>query len=205
MTFLEIMRDVAKNAGISLPMTVSTNDPDQVKLGQFINEAGREIARRVDWGALRKTATISGTGQQEEFTIAADFDRLTAGLSVLSEDGPVRGSLTADEWFALTHVEGTPRYFMQRGDKISLWPYLGAGKTATVQYQSNRWVTEEATNGFDTMTKDNQETVLPEYLIVAGAVWRWRRHVGKDFADYLGEYEAMLAEEARADGGVRTP
>lgn len=205
MTFLEIMTDVAKNAGIAIPSTVATLEPDQIKLGQFINEAGREITRRVDWSALRKITTLSGTGADAEFTIANDFDRLPMGLAVMVGTDTVRGSLTADEWFALAAREGTPKYFYLKNNKISFYPYAEAGESIRVQYQSKRWVTEEATNGFDTMTKDNQETPLSGTLIIAGAVWRWRRHIGKDFADYLAEFEALLADKARYDGGVRSP
>lgn len=205
MTFLEIMTDVAKNAGIEAPATVATLDPDQTKLGQFINETGREIARRVDWSALRKATTLTGTGLASEFTIANDFDRLPIGLAVMVGVATVRGSLTADEWFALDPREGTPKYFHLKNSKMSFYPYAEAGETIRVQYQSNRWVTEEATSGFDTMTKDIQDSPLSGHLIVAGAVWRWRRHIGKEFADYLAEFEALLADKARYDGGVRSP
>ena len=205
MTFLEIMKDVAKNAGLDVPVTVTTGDPDQVKLSQFINETGRELARRVDWGALRKEITLTGDGTPNLASIAPDYDRLPAGLAVTADMSPVRGSLTADEWFSLAPIEGTPRYFYLKDSRIGLYPYLSVGKAVRIQYQSERWVVEPGTQGFDEMTKDGQETPLDGNLIVTGAIVRWRRHIGKDFADYLEEFEAQLADIARANGGVRNP
>lgn len=205
MTFLEIMQDVAKNAGIAVPVSVTDTSADAVKLGQFINEAGREIARRVDWSVLRKTATLSMTGLDAEYSIGNDFDRLSRGLNVLSGSVMVRGSLTPDEWAGLTPIKGEPRYYYLAAAKIAFYPYPEAGTSVKVIYQSNRWVAEEATNGFDRMTKNSQESLLNGDLVASGAIWRWRRHVGKDYADYLSEFEAMLEDLAKADSGERAP
>lgn len=205
MTFLEIMVEVAKNAGIAAPSSVTGTDADSIKLSQFINEAGREIARRVDWSVLRKTASLSMTGMDAEYTIASDFDRLSQGLSVICSPYLIRGSLTPDEWAGLTPTKGDPRYFYLKAGKIAFYPYPNSGETVKVMYQSNRWVSEEATNGFDRMTKNNQESLLNGDLVASGATWRWRRHIGKDYADYLSEFEAMLTDLAKADGGERAP
>lgn len=205
MTFLEIMEEVAKNAGVRIPTSVTGTDPDAIKLGQFINEAGREIARRADWSILRKTATVSTVGMDAQYPIADDFDRLSPGLSVFSGQSKIRGSLTPDEWAGLTPMKGEPRYFFLSAKKIAFYPYPNAAENVTVLYQSNRWVYEEATNGFDRMTKNNQESLLDGDLVASGAIWRWRRHVGKDYADYLSEFEAMLEDLAKADSGERAP
>lgn len=206
MTFLSIMRAVAKNAGIAVPATTQGTSDDQIKLAQFINEAGAEIARRVDWGVLREIATITGTGSPDEFPIAAGggFSRLARGACVVHDGEPVRGSLTADEWLMITPAEGVPRYFYLRGASISFHPYLENAAQARVQYQSDRWASQGGTP-VDRMTLDDDEARVPGDLVEAGAVWRWRRHVGKDFADHMAEFEAMLADRAQFDGGVRSP
>lgn len=201
MTFLTIMQGVARNAGITVPTTVGGTDADSVKLREFINEAGREIARRVDWSALRKSATITGNGTAAHQTIAADYDRLARGLNVIADGEPVRGSLTQSEWFGLEAVEGTPRYFYLSNDEIAFWPYLANSETARVQYQSKNWVNSTA----EEMTQDGDTAAFNEDLVMVGAVWRWRRHVGKDFSDQMAEYEATLADRASFDGGVRNP
>lgn len=200
MSFLTIMQSVAKNAGIAPVTTTGSANPDHVKLAQFINDAGAEIARRVDWSALRNTATLTGTGADVAHSIAVDFDRLPDGLCVKTSDGPVRGSLTADEWFSLTAIQGTPRYFYLKAATLSLYPYLASAATASVMYQSKNWV-----SGADTMTADGDAALIDEKLIETGAVVRWRRHIGKDYADHMAEFEAMLADRARFDGGVRAP
>lgn len=200
MTLLAIAQAVAKNAGIEVPASITNSDPDHILLVQFINEAGAEVARRVDWGVLRKTATLTGDGAAKVFDLPADFDRFGIGLSVMGGDGAVRGSLTADEWFMLEPAVGAPRYYYLQGAKISLYPFLKAADTARIQYQSKNWTSAGAK-----MTVGTDTPIIPGALLESGALWRWRRHVGKSYADHVGEFEAQLVDLARNDSGVRLP
>ena len=204
MNMLAMMQAVAKNAGIEVPISLDNTDANHVLMVQFLNEAGEEVARRVDWGALRKTATLSGTGSADSFPLPDDYDRLPPGLSVISSGAPVRGSVTADEWLFLTPIAGDPRYFYLAGSRVAFYPYLRSGAAATVQYQSTNWaLSDVGPQGAMVIAEDR--ALVPDDLLVAGAIWRWRRHVGKDYADHTAEFEAMLADRARFDGGVRQP
>lgn len=201
MTFLTIMQTVATNAGIEVT-TTGSNDADHVKLAQFINEAGQELARRVDWGPLRKITTIAGTGAAVDHPLPADLDRLAMGMNVSYAGSPVRGSLTPDEWMSLAPIKGAPRYYYLSGSKISFYPYLATGSEVRLQYQSKNWVNNGAKAA---LTIDTDTSLISEDLIAMGATWRWRRHVGKDFSDYLAEFEAVLVDRAKFDSAVRLP
>lgn len=201
MSYLTIGKGVAKNVGLEAPGTMMGSDADAQKIGQFINEAGQEIARRVDWKALRKRVTIAGTGDNDVQEIGADFSRLTRGMNVVSNGEPVRGSLSTDEWLGLPEVEGDPRYYFLDGRSIAFFPFMALGNTATVQYQSKNWVGGSG----DAFTVDTQVALFSERLIELGAVWRWRRAAGKDYADHMAEFEASLADLAQFDGGIRQP
>ncbi|MGU3496099.1 hypothetical protein ACLBXM_18815 [Xanthobacteraceae bacterium A53D] len=201
MTYLEIMQAVAIHAGVEQITAISAADPDHVLFGRVINAAGDEVARRVDWGVMRKRAVLSGIGTQAAFPLPDDFARLTVGMSVACGTSPVRGSLTADEWASLPQTMGDPRYFYLAGAQIAFYPYLRAGAEASVSYQSINWAADDAPK----LTLAGDTAVVPAPLLVSGAVWRWRRHTGKDFSDHLAEFEAQLADLARSDGGVRSP
>lgn len=200
MSFLSIMKAVAKNAGVVAPQSVSGSD-DAVLFSQFINEAGQEIARRVDWSALRKTATLTGDGTPAPHAIGTDFDRLTRGLNVIHDGNPVRGGLTQDEWLSLPTTQGPPRFYYLANREMAFWPYLAISDTATVQYQSQNWVAGDKA----AMEANEDASLVPDDLVAAFAIVKWRRHVGKDFSDNLAEAEAMLADRAQFDGGVRLP
>lgn len=203
MTYLEIMQAVAIHAGVEQITAISTTDADHVVFGRVINAAGDEVARRVDWGVLRKSVALSGIGSPAELSLPEDFARLTAGLAVTAGAGagPVRGSLTPDEWASLPATMGDPRYFYLAGRQMSFYPFLRAGAGAQVVYQSLNWATGERAR----LTLAGDTPLVPAALLVSGALWRWRRHVGKDFSDHLAEFEAQLSDFARFDGGGRLP
>ncbi|WP_454917430.1 phage adaptor protein [Xanthobacter sediminis] len=201
MTYLEIMQQLATHAGVEPISSVSSGDADRVLFGRLINDAGAELARRVDWGALRKTVMLSGVGSPTAFALPDDCARLAPGLSVVCGISPVRGSLTSDEWASLPATMGDPRYFYLAGSQIAFYPYLRAGAAASVTYQSAHW----AAGDTDALTQADDTPIVPAALLVSGAVWRWRRHTGKDFSDHMSEFEAQLADLARFDGGARQP
>lgn len=201
MSLLSIAQAVAKNTGIEVPDTVQGDDPDAVKLRQFINETGDELARRVDWSSLRKTATITGTGFSAPYDLPSDYSRLIQGYAVKVNGSPVRGGLTADEWNALTPVQGTPRYFQTAAGKIALYPYPPEGMGVSLTYQNDRWVSGNKKE----MSRDDDVSLIPERLLEMGGIWRSKRHIGGDYSDYLSEYEAAIIDLAGFDDRVRIP
>lgn len=201
MTLLSIARSIAVNTGTPIPATVlSSVDPDALKIVEFTQAAGEEIARRVDWGALRDTVTITGTGSNDDFALPTDFARLVPGNSVTVGGIPVRVGISADEWNSLTAVPGTPRYARLIGSSISFYPYPTLDMTINVAYQSKNWCGNGTAWG-----SDGDIGLVPEVLIQQGAMWRWRRQIGQDYQDYLAEFEASLTEYSKFDDGMRIP
>lgn len=202
MSLLSIASNVAANVGVQPLLSVLTNtDPTATKIVTFSQAAGDELARRADWSGLRKTATIVGTGSNDNLSLPSDFLRLIPGLSVLnSTGGTIRTGLSADEWNSLSAISGTPRFARLIGGAISFYPYLAYADTATVTYQSSSWAPTGAK-----WTNDGDVPLVPEALITQGTIWRWRRQLGQDFQDYLAEYEAMIQDYAKSDDGIRSP
>lgn len=201
MNVLDIAKAVAPTLAIAAPsVVVSNSDPTVVKLLQMMNEAGREVAQRADWGALEKIATLTGTGTSAAYTLPTDYARLSLGNAVLSSGVAVRGGLSRDEWLSMTPVEGAPRYFRLTGDKISFYPYPALSAPVLVAYQSKHWCT-----GGESFTADDQKPLVPHQLVCRGTVWRWKRSEGQDFSDYLAEYEAMFEQLAGTDQRERLP
>ncbi len=202
MTLLTIAKSVAVNVGIEQPTTIMTgSSPDMAKLVEFSQAIATELARRVDWAALRNSTAISGTGTNDDFSLPAGFARLTQGLAVTVGGVPVRGGVSPDEWNALTPVSGTPRYHRLIGNKISFYPYPTNVMTVNVSWQSLNW----CSSGGSVWAADSDTALVPEDLIIKGTIWRWRRQLGADFSDYLAEYESALADLAKFDDGVRQP
>ena len=198
MTLLTICTGLAKNVGLALPDVVATSPFRQWQEAlQMVNDAGDELARRVDWSVLRKSATLTGDGTAKVHAMPADFARFGQGITLRSGSLTVR-PLTRSEWNALVMAQGTPRYFLAQGATLQLWPYLANAATVAVQYQSKEWA-----SGGAAMVGDTDTALLDEDLILKGLIVRWRRQKGMDYADMEAEYEAALADLAQFDDRSR--
>lgn len=191
MTLLTIGAALAKNVGMNTPdIMISSSERQWLEAVQFANEAGEELARRVDWGQLQESATLTGDGTAKVHSLPAGFSRLNSGVAIMTGTSIVR-PLTRAEWSNLVPVSGTPRYFLLEQDTVQFWPYLADGITATAQYQSKNWCSAGAEFTADTDTVLVDETLFAKALIV-----RWRRQKQMDVADYEAEFEAALADFA---------
>ncbi len=199
MSLLTICTALANNVGIAAPDVVASSPLRQwAEAMQFANEAGEELARRVDWGQLQSLATLTGDGTNKVHDLPAMFARLNNGISVLVGTAIVR-PLTRAEWSRLVPTEGIPRYYLLEGQKIKFWPYLANGVTASAGYQSLAW----CSNGTGAFAADTDTALIDEWLLTKGLIVRWRRQKGAPYADQEAEYEATLADLARFNDRAR--
>jgi hypothetical protein len=207
-TMLTICQALAVNVGLPVPDVIATSpDRSWIEALRLANEAGEELARRVDWGVLRESETFTGTGARATFTMPSDFARLTQGVTGRVGRNIIR-PLTQAEWGALTPTQGTPRYFFLRGNRIEFWPYAPSGVEISVIYVSRFWARRvmppfvppgEFTLNQTFFTADDDTARFSEELLTKGLIARWRRQKGMPFADQEAEYEAMLADLAQFD------
>lgn len=199
MTLLTISAALAKNAGMTVPDVVITSPRREwIEAAEISNAVGEELSRRVDWGVLTKSVTVSGTGLSDPIGLPSDFMRIVRGVGV-THAGTTLRPLTRAEWASLTPVEGVPRYFLLEGRKISFWPYLASGSSAAITYQSDAW----CSNGTANWAADTDTSLIDEDIMEKGLIVRWRRQKGMDYADYEAEFEAALADHANFDDRSR--
>lgn len=188
MSLLSLVESLAYSVGLNKPaQVIGAPGREMAEVRQVADETGEELARRVQWGDLTRTATISGTGK---VALPSDFGRLVEGIAVTADGKPVR-PLTRGEWANLPASVGTPRYFLLEDDAITLWPE----GPAVVTYQSKNWTS----NGQARFTADGQSPVMDEALFLKGMIVRWRRNKGMAYSDEEAEYEAALAHYAGYD------
>ena len=192
MSLLSLVESLAYSVGLNKPTQVmGAPGREMAEVRQVADETGEELARRVQWGDLTRTATISGEGR---IALPSDFGRLVEGIAVTAGGKPVR-PLTRGEWANLPASVGAPRYFLLEDDAITLWPGLASGASAVVTYQSRNWVS----NGQARFTADGQSPVMDEALFLKGMIVRWRRMKSMPYQDEEAEYEAALAQYAGFD------
>ena len=199
MSLLTIFNRLALNVGIERAEQVASSTDREVREAiSYSNLVGEELARRVDFGALRNQASMTGAGPGQRFDLGDDFSRIVPGIGVTFSGNPVR-PLDRSEWMSLTPYPGAVRYFYLKGNQIEFWPYIRDGAEVKVTWQSKAW----CSNGKSFWLADDDTSLIDETLMVKGLIVRWRRQKGMDFADYEAEYEQSIADIARFDDRSR--
>jgi hypothetical protein len=199
MTLLTIANGLALNVGLEKTDTVIASPAREwAEVVEYSNLVGEELARRVDFGALHGSQTLTGDGTSKAFDLGTYFSRIGSGIAV-THNGAIVRPLTRAEWQSLTPVEGLPRYFLLEGDTVTVWPYLAIGDAVEVQTYTKAW----ASNGTDEWAADTDTSLIDEDLMLKGLIVRWRRQKGMDYEDYEAEFEAVLSDIARFDDRSR--
>lgn len=175
---------------------VGNGDPNAQTMIEFAQEAGEEIARRVDWNRTLATASITET----PFTLPEDFQRLISGGSIICGGGAfARSVFNGGEWAVIKSVPSIQPFFFIKGGRIEFAPALAADG-AIINYVSKNWLMSGA-EAISQISADDNTPLFAGRLLTKGIIWRWRRQKGLAYDDQLAEFEADLAFEISADRG----
>lgn len=173
-------------------------DPSAAVFLELAQEAGDEIARRVDWQVLLSSKTFSASSEQ----LPPDFQRVVPGGGLRTAAGLfIRPVTNSAQWAVIaTSVSAQPFYFVSAG-VVQIAP-VAAAIGAVLDYVAKTWVVTGGGARKAAFSADDDGFVFPERLLVKNIVWRWRRQKGLAYDDQLAEFEADLAQETSADRGV---
>lgn len=164
--------------------------------------AADDIAYRTEWQKLHRELVVDP--ETADIVLPADFRELAESgairINVAPEDGsfkPVRVITAPEQWDLISARPSAQHYCYISNGRLKFSPNTGA-LGAKVRYVSKFW----NANGTEGIGSGTDTFHIPERLIVAGTVWRWRRQKGFEFTDLHSEYEADLLEAVSADRGV---
>lgn len=179
--------------------SIGATDFETSQIREFMNQAGKDIARRAEWQKLYSTDTVSGSVSSH--TLPSDFqemgDRGTVWLN--KTEGTytaLRPVVDPATWDMLVQKPSSQLYWHLRGGELLFSDALDADG-AKFTYLSNQWVT-----GKTAVTQNADTFKIPERLIQKLTVCLWLREKGKPFDDQMAEFEANLRVDAAADRGV---
>jgi hypothetical protein len=198
MTLLSVINEVADIVSLDrFDSVYGMNDPNAQAMVALAEEAGAEIARRVDWKRMLKTHAVSASPE----ILPADYQRLAPGGAVQASDGSFFRTVTnGAQWAVIVGVASGEPYCHLRGKEMLFSPAATAAG-ATIDYLSKNWVLGDPYEERDTFRADDDTTLFPERLLKKGLIWRWKRQKGLAFEDNLAEFEADLLQEINADRG----
>lgn len=197
MTALTVLTDVANEIGLKISdLRVSSADLAVKQIVRHVNATGLEIARRAEWSKLVKIATFEAGS---EWKLPDDFFRLVergAVWKIGDTFDPIRHVLSADTWAFISVNPSAQGYCHLAEGKLLFSPAI------TLPGVKIKYITDSWAGGKNKITQDGDQPVVPEELLTQGAVLRWRRQKGQEYADLVGEFEAAVLSEIKADRGA---
>ena len=215
MSLLSIVKDAALRCNLKVPgQAYSSTDENILQLVAFAQDTGRELVERGEWNNLKILGRITGDGTTTLFTLPADWMRLCpsdkspmgALISLSRPTIPLIGPVN-DEWLnQMKALPAYPAYPVWRivNSSMEIWPALSSGEVVQFWYFSKAFVVSylNATNATK-FTNDNDTTLLDEDLLMKGAIWRWKRAKGLDYAEEFREYQLALERNAGQQNNER--
>lgn len=210
MSILTVVRQAAALCQQTVPTSVmASTDPNVQQLLAFAQQEGDELAEEYDWRNLKVACQIYGDGTTTQFFLAADFDRFPIVNPLWSSAYPLTplpGPMADDEMLALRARNGlglTPVWRLL-GGAVEFYPALGASEVVTGTYISSSWVlAADNSTRYGTFQADTDQCLIPESLIVLGAVWRWKSSKGLEYAEDFRSSQERRQLMAAHDRGSR--
>lgn len=211
LSILQIAKNAADELAINRPTTLigaSEGDDTPAKLYRQLVKTVKHLHATYDWQVLyrEKTFTTIAAAAQTG-AIPTDFLRFVPEtLYNRTRRYKLQGPLTADEWQAHQALLSTQVYmaYRIRGNSFLLVPTPPAGETIAYEYITNTIGTSSDGSTERTDFADDADvTYFDGELVTLGTVWRYRQAEGNDYAEPFRDYQLMLADRIKMDGGRR--
>lgn len=200
MTLLAIVQDACDVVGVPRPVTATGSTDTKVRqLVTLASVEGRNLAMRHPWQTLTKEATwtsVAAEDQGEIATIAPGYRRMISETAWdRDEQSRIAGPLTPQVWQRLkASVVSGPYYrFRVQQGRLYLNPAPSAGHTMAFEYITENWCESSAGAGQTRFVNDEDTALVPEHLIMLGAVWRFKQGKGFPYAEDMANYEQEYA------------
>lgn len=210
MTLLQLVQRFCERTNLPSPATVyGSSDPQVVQLKALLEEVGIDLSGRGPWQGITFEAThttLAAEDQGAMTAIATNGFRYVKNQTIWDRTDrlPVLGPMSPQEWQALKAlVVNGPRYrFRVRGGKLLVNPTPAAGHTWAFEYVSYNWILgADLTTYKQFFTLDTDTVLLPDFIVLQGLRWVWKREKGLSYDEDFRTYELMVKDALGRDGG----
>lgn len=211
MSLLTIVQQACRSPGIGLPAPTAVCTSADNSVLEFLtvaNEEGQELSRRTPaWTALQVETTfttVATIDQGAMVTIAPDCDYIIND-TIWDRDlrRPIFGPLTPQFWQQqISQVMTGPwSQFRQQRGILRFFPAPVAGHTCAFEYITKAWCTDVTGLISKTLfSADDDVSLLDEFIMQLGVVWRWKQGKGLEYAEDYAKYERLVADAMGRDG-----
>lgn len=200
MSLLSVCQNVLDIVGWDSFSTISAStDKTARQIKALANQELINLGKRFDWRMLVKDHTFSTVIGQTQYDTPEDFDKLIADSAYNTDEYyRIRSSMTERQWnawrFGLFGSISHERYrleYVGGAAKFVLSPPPDQSESLVFWYKSVNYARDNSGALKRTYEIDSDVAVIPENVIEAGLLWRFRRAKGLDYSAELAEYNEI--------------
>ena len=210
MTVASIIGDALAELNVRMPTTIAAGSQDATArlLLALCNKEAAEQVLRHDWQVLVVENEFTTLAQVEQTgALPANYSRFVSDTTIwnASRGYTYSGPVKSRDWQALRRGTGGNRgWWRVLNNQLHITPAPTAGEMLTFETMSKRFCLPAA-GGDPTarFTSGDDETVLDEYLIQLGIMWRFGAGTkGFDYSEMMADYERAFERIASNDRGT---
>lgn len=210
MSLLSIVQDAMEQCSLTRPSIVFASSDDLVRqFLAFSKVAGDYEMDFGNWRAQKVLGQFTGDGSSTDFELPADFEEFMPGYPMWLDrtpSVPLR-RVTDEEMLAAKIAQTAPLRPIWRmfGDTIEMYPAPETTETIKMEYRSRYWITDES--GATRQARwlaDTDISTIPERLITASTVWRWKQSKGLPYDEDF-RFWNMMRDRLMSKQQANTP
>lgn len=217
MSLLSICQNVLDIVGWeSITSIASSTEGTARQIRALANQELNSVCKRFDWRHLVVPYEFTTVVDQAEYKLPSGYEKLMQD-SVYNKDEyyRLRSGMTDYQWnawkfgllgslshqrFQVSLVSGTPT--------LVLAPTPASAENLILWYKTNEYVLDDTGVAKESYELDTDVARIPEDVVQAGLLWRFRRAKGLDFSAELAEYNEVCRTrfaQTRAEGDLPIP
>ena len=209
MNLLGIINEFSRRTALPETQIVfGSADNQLMQLAGLANEIVEDLLRRWNWQQLRKEAIIEARAEENQGSLKDIAPGCARILNDTIWDRDSRLPIYREnpqDWQmqqALNYSSPFHRYRIMDGC-LYIYPAPAEGTIFAFEYQSNAPVVDRTDPDQpvykEYFTRDTDEFLLPETLLIKGLRWRWKEEKGLPYMEPFRNYEDAVAHEAGYD------
>lgn len=198
MTLLSMVQFAAVECNLSAPLTVVGNtDQNVIQLYGFIRREGEVFIKRGLVQEVTEEVVLPALAQEDQ----GDIRTLAPGYEFMVPNSfwnrttrrQFVGPVTNDRWQEIQAVGigSLDPVWRLRGDTLLVHPIPTVSDSLAFEYYSNYWIENNAGTAKASFTADDDVSRIDEEVLTMGAVWRWLKSKGLDYAEERRDYEIV--------------
>ena len=213
MNILQLVQEFCGRQGLPIPtLAIGSQDDQLEQIARLANEVGEDLVTKRAWTPLIRECvftSVAGEDQGKLTDLTSPLFYRILNETIFDRTRRLRlfGPKSPQQWQMLKSLPFTGPFYQYRirEGRLMTSPPLPEGHTIAFEWVQRAICYNANDNAYKAyFTKDDDECLLDEQLMIKGLKWKWKFEKGFPYDADLVAYKEALAAIMSADGNAPT-